>query len=99
MDDFVRRARHDVFLGEHFHAVGNKLAEAGETDFGERNADAVGAVAVLDTADAFALENGGDGKHAGKHRQTNAMQINDEASGRKASGTKLTSQCRAVTKI
>ncbi len=62
MDDFVRRARHDVFLGEHFHAVGNELAEAGEADFGERNADAVGAVAVLDAADAFALENGGDAK-------------------------------------
>ena len=57
VDDFVRRARHDVFLREHFHAVGNELAEAGEADFRERNADAVGAVAVLDAADAFALKN------------------------------------------
>ena len=69
VDNFVRRARDDVFLREHFHAVGNELAEAGKTDFGERNADAVRAVAVLDAADAFALKNGGDGKHGGKHRQ------------------------------
>ena len=37
-----------------------------EADFGERNADAVGAVAVLDAADAFALENGDDGEHGGE---------------------------------
>jgi len=36
---------------------------------------------------------------AGNTDRMNAMQINDEASGRHASGTKLTSQCRVVTKI
>jgi len=69
MDDLVRRPRHDVLLGQRFDAVGDELAEAAQADFRERNADAVGAVAVLDAADAFALENCDDGEDAGENRQ------------------------------
>src|SRR6202040_1774709 len=55
VDDVIGRERDDVFLGEGLDAVGDGLKEAG-------GAGAIRAVAVLDTAEAFALEDGGDGE-------------------------------------
>ena len=49
----------DVFLGQRLDAVGDRLQEA-------EGADAVGAEAVLDAAEAFALEDGGEGEERGK---------------------------------
>ena len=39
--------RREVFLEDDLQAVGERLPEAEETDLRERNADAVGALAVL----------------------------------------------------
>jgi hypothetical protein len=74
MNNLVCRARHNVFLREHFQAVRNELAEAGEApieNFIERprHANAVRAVAVLDAADALTLENRDDGKIRREHRE------------------------------
>ena len=70
MHDLVGRAGNDVFLGQRLHAVGDGLQDA-------EGADAVGAVAVLDAAQAFAFKHGGDGEESGN-------QMNDRRRRRSA---------------
>jgi hypothetical protein len=48
-------ARHDVLLGEHLDAVGERLRETAEADLGERDAGAVRAGAVLHAAEDLAF--------------------------------------------
>ena len=69
MHRLVRRMRHDVFLGQRFQAVGNELAEAAQTDLRQWNADAIGAVAVLDAAEALALNDRDEGEQRGKQQR------------------------------
>ena len=60
--NLVGRMRNDILFRHGFEAVGERLEEA-------VGSDAVGAVAVLDAANALAFKNRDDGEDAGENRQ------------------------------
>ena len=69
MHHLVGGVRNNILLGQRFDAVRNKLTKAAETNVRERNAHAVGAVAVLDATQPFAFNDRDDGEYARKNRQ------------------------------
>jgi len=69
VDDLVRRARDDIFLDERLDAVGDELAKARKPDVRERDAHAVGPDAVLDAAQALALNDRGEREEQREDRE------------------------------
>src|SRR6186713_1819133 len=80
MDNLVGLVGNDVLLGEHLDAVGDELAEAGEPNVGERNANTVRAAAILKAAKRLALNDGRDakGKCEESHDRRDGKQHGDE---------------------
>ena len=62
VDEFVRRARDEVFLDKRLDAIGGELQET-------ERPDAIRAVTILDSAKSFAFEHGGDGEEGRKHHE------------------------------
>ena len=81
VNDFVRRARHDVFLDHRFDAVGDELAEAEQADVRERNADAVRAVAILDAAQSLRSSTVAMPKRNGNTDRIGTMERSAETTG------------------
>ena len=59
MHDFIRHMRDEVFFGESFESVGQWLQQS-------PGPDAIWAQAILDASQAFAFEDGAEGKQAGE---------------------------------
>ena len=69
MHHLVRRIRHHILLGQRFQTIRYELAETAQAYLRQRNADAIGAVAVLDAADDLALNDRDETEQRGEHQR------------------------------